>query len=428
MLSAIRSFLEKTNNIERSTYIWNSINAIVAACQCPVILMVITRTNSVYDAGVFSIAFAVASLMLYIGLYGLRKFQASDINEKYSFSEYHGMRIITCTVMFVVCLCYCIYSVLFKDYNTDKFIVVLMVCMIRCVQAYTDVMHGRMQQKGRLDVAAKVSAIRYFSEVLVYVAMLVLTHDLVISSIVCVFVSIIVMMLTTVNVAKNYCKIEFSIEIWKIKRLFIDGFPIFASLFLNMYVSNAPKYAIDTYLTEEVQAVYNLIFMPAFMVGLLANFIFNPILTSYAKVWIKREIKHFEKLIKKQSAVIAGITAVGLIVAATIGIPILSWIFNVDLSMYRVELCVVMIGGGMLAYSTFFSTVITIIRMQYTLIISYGTVALIAKLFSKFFVINYGILGATALYGVLMTLLSIMLMVIMVYKIRKEKVHLYQGE
>ena len=30
-----------------------------------------------------------------------------------------------------------------------------------------------------------------------------------------------------------------------------------------MYLSNAPKYAIDAYLTEEIQAMYNIIFMPA---------------------------------------------------------------------------------------------------------------------------------------------------------------------
>lgn len=421
MLDKIRNAFQKTDNIGRSTYIWNSINAIIAACQCPVILMVMVRTNGVYDAGVFSIAFAVASLMVYVGLYGLRKFQASDINEKYSFAEYHGIRIITCIAMILVSLLYCIFSAVFKDYSNDKFIVVMMVCMIRVFQAYTDVIHGRMQQLGRLDVAAKVSVARYFSEVLAYVVMLILTHDLVVSSIVCVGVSFTVMMLTSVNAAKDYCQLQFSLNPWKMKKLLLEGFSIFASLFLNMYVSNAPKYAIDTFLTEEIQAMYNLIFMPAFMVGLLANFIFNPILTSYAKVWLDKSINRFEKLIARQCLIIAGITAVGLAVAGTIGAPILSFVFGIDLNDYRLELCIVMLGGGMLAYSTFFSTVITIIRMQHTLIISYGIVALAAKLLSKYFVVNYGMLGAASMYFLLMLVLSIILMVIMVWKIRKEK-------
>ena len=58
MLEAIRKALGKTNNINRSSYVWNAMNAIISALQNPVILLVMTRTNGVYDAGVFSIAFA----------------------------------------------------------------------------------------------------------------------------------------------------------------------------------------------------------------------------------------------------------------------------------------------------------------------------------------------------------------------------------
>lgn len=421
MLKTIRRLLGKTNNISRSAYMWNSINAIMSACQCPVILMVITRTNGVYDAGVFSIAFAVASLMLYVGQYGIRRFQASDIAEKYSFSEYHGMRIITCIIMALACIIYCFYGLVFNDYRSDKFMIVLMVCLLKCIQAYADVIHGRMQQKGRLDVATKASATRYALEVITYIIMLILTHDLLTSTIACIMVSLAVLMLTSVNAARDYCSFRPSFDGSKMKQLMIEGFPLFVSLFLNMYISNAPKYAIDACLTEEIQAIYNLIFMPAFMVGLLANFIFNPILTSYAKVWIEKKYDKFIKLIYKQSIIVAGITAAGLAVAATIGIPILSFIFGVDLTAYKYELCVVMAGGGMLAYATFFSTVITIIRMQRSLLICYGVVALAAKLLSAYFVTAYGIMGAAIMYSVLMTILTIMLLVIMIWKIRKEK-------
>ena len=66
--------------------------------------------------------------------------------------------------------------------------------------------------------------------------------------------------------------------------MMMEGFPLFLSLFLNMYLSNAPKYAIDAHLTEEIQAMYNIIFMPAFVVQLVVHFIFNLILTSYAEI------------------------------------------------------------------------------------------------------------------------------------------------
>lgn len=426
-MNTIVKLLEKTNNVKRSSYTWNALNAIISALQNPIILLVMTRTNGVYDAGVFSIAFAIATLMLYVGLYGLRRFQSSDLDEKYSFSEYHGMRILSCSVMIFVSAIYCLYGMIFTSYSMEKALVIFMICIVKVCQAYSDVYHGCMQQKGRLDVATKSSSVRYTFEMVAYVVLLILTHNLLLSTAAFMVASIIGLLLTSVNAGRNYCTYKPSFNRTKIKGLAIEGFPLFASLFLNMYISNAPKYAIDAFLTEETQAIYNMIFMPAFAVMLIANFIFNPILTTYAELWLaeKREqITKLKKEIKKQMLFILGLTALGLAIAATIGIPVLVFIFGLDLSQYKAELCVVMIGGGALAYATYFSTVITIIRMQNTLIVCYGIVALAAKLLSRFFVLNYGVMGAASMYAFLMIILAIMLFIITAYGIRKESLRL----
>lgn len=418
----IVALLEKTKNIKRSSYLWNAINAIVSALQNPVILLVMTRTNGVYDAGVFSIAFAVATLMLYVGLYGLRRFQSSDLDEKYTFREYHGMRILTCALMIFVSVIYCIYGMVFTGYSSEKAAVIFMICIVKVCQAYSDVYHGCMQQKGRLDVATKASSVRYTLEMVAYIVLLILTHNLILSTAAFMVASIIGLLLTSVNAGRNYCVYKPSFKMDKIKGLAIEGFPLFASLFLNMYISNAPKYAIDAFLTEEVQAVYNMIFMPAFAVMLIGNFIFNPILTIYAELWLvgtKEAIRKLKSHIRKQSLLIAGLTVLGLAIAATIGIPVLSLIFGVDLGEYRLELCVVMVGGGALAYATYFSTVITIIRMQKTLIVCYGIIALAAKIMSKFFVLSYGIMGAACMYALLMIILAVLLCVITIWRIKK---------
>ena len=157
MLSLINRALHKTTSVNRSTYLWNAINSGLSAALFPVILLVVQRTNGTYDAGIYSIAFAVAALMLFIGQYGLRRFQSSDINEKYSFREYHGMRFITCGAMILASAGYCFYGVIFRDYSWDKFTIVFLICLLKVIQAYADVLHGHMQQRGRLDVAAKAS-------------------------------------------------------------------------------------------------------------------------------------------------------------------------------------------------------------------------------------------------------------------------------
>ena len=157
--------------------------------------------------------------------------------------------------------------------------------------------------------------------------------------------------------------------------------------------------------------------MPAYVVQLVALFIFNPILTTYAEIWIKGDIKQLNKLIFRQMLVIIALTILGLISVATIGIPVLSIVFNAELSPYKRELCIVMLGGGLLAFSVFFTTVITIIRLHKTLIVSYGIAAIAAYILSGYFVRNFGILGATVVYGLIMTVLTVILGLILFTKL-----------
>ncbi|MGI6736214.1 MAG: lipopolysaccharide biosynthesis protein [Anaerovoracaceae bacterium] len=420
MLEWIKKGLKKTSNVKKSIYVWNTTAGILSALQSVVILMVVSRTNGLYDAGVFSIAYAVASLMIFIGQYGIRKYQASDVRETFTFGEYYGQRLITCLMMLAAILVYCAYGAMFKGYHTDKCIVVFFVCLLKLVQAMTDVFHGRLQQCGRLDIGAKSACARIICSTGSCCICLVLTHDLVISSIVFAFFAFLLFMLTTVNVSRDYCTVRPQFNREAMRKLFITGFPLFVSTFLSMYIGNAPKYAIDSYLSEEIQAYYNYIFMPVFAVQMLSNFIFNPILNTYAKIWVDHEFTKFRRAVRRQMLAILGITVLGLAVAATIGIPILSLLFGSDLSDYKLALIIVMAGGGALAYVTFFTTVITIIRHQNVLMVGYGVISLAALLLSKFFVTNYGIMGAATMYSILMGALAAAFFILMTWQIRTD--------
>ena len=242
MLDAIVKQLEKTDNVERSTYIWNAVSATVLAMQSPIILAVMSRTNETSDAGIFSIAIAVANLMMYVGQYGLRRFQASDISEQFKFEEYHGMRILTCTMLILASAGYCVYSYHFKSYSPHKSCAIFLICMLKMIQAYSDVFHGNMQQKKRFDVAAKATAIRYTAEIVVFCLSLVITKNLLVSAVACVVSSVFLMMVLSMNACRHYCdSLEPSFNTSAIRGLFTEGFPLFISMFLNTYVGNAPN-------------------------------------------------------------------------------------------------------------------------------------------------------------------------------------------
>lgn len=421
MIEKYKGLFTKTSNIERSSYIWNTIAGFAVAVQSAVMLIVMTRTNGLDDSGVFSIAFAVSSLMLFIGEFGVKKYQVSDVHEKYSFADYYTVRLITCGAMIVASFLYVGYSLVFGDYSLWKFTILIIVCLTKVIDGYADVFYGRFQQIGRLDIAAKTSAFRVIIGTAACMVSLAITHDLMVSVIVWFFAILITMLMSTIVVAPEYCDIKVRFNFTSIKNILIACFPLFLGYFLLLYVGNAPKYAIDVCMNEAAQARFNFIFMPVFVIGMLANFVFNPILVTLAEKWNNKDYKTFNKMVYKQIAVIAAITVFAVVFAYVIGCWIVGLIYDTDLMPLRVEMCALLVGGGMLAMVNFFSVVITVIRCQKHLALGYIFVAVVAKVLSNYFVRHYGIMGASVLYTGLMTLLTIVFAIILFVCVKKRK-------
>ena len=63
-----------------------------------------------------------------------------------------------------------------------------------------------------------------------------------------------------------------------VKQIFKTGFYTFAITFLGLYILNASKYAIDNFMSEDIQAIYGIIIMPATVMSLFGQFIIHPFL------------------------------------------------------------------------------------------------------------------------------------------------------
>ena len=396
-----------TNDIKKSSYIWNVAASLVYAGQSAVALMVITRTNGLDDAGVFSIAYAVASLLYFVGEYGVRRYQVSDINEELPFVAYHTHRVITCAVMFVASIIYAVYGWMMLSYSFRKIYIILMICLLKVIEAYQEVYVSRFQQVGRLDIGAKTNLFKTVVSMTISLIVLVITHSMVISTTIWVITALVTFLGSSLLCAPDFCNIEFKWDREQFKKITLDCFPLFYGCFFLLYVGNAPKYAIDACMTDVDQACYNFIFMPVFTVGLFANFVFNPILVNLAEKWDDENLIGFVSIVRRQISIIVAITILALGVALTFGCPILGILFNTDLMPYKKNLATLMIGGGMLALVNFFNVVVTVTRNQRFLIIGYFIGAFLAATLSNRIVSEWGITGATVLYVVLMSVMAL---------------------
>ncbi|MCI8939642.1 MAG: lipopolysaccharide biosynthesis protein [Dorea sp.] len=417
----IKEFLLSEENIERDSYIWNMAGSMLMAFQSVIMLMILTRTLGLVEAGVFTIAYANANLFLTIGKYGMRYFQVSDVKNQFTFAEYRLSRIVTSAAMIAVSVAYTLYAAVSNGYTAEKTQVILWMCLFKVVDVIEDVYHGLYQRKNRLDVASKILTLRMILTIIVFGLGLVILRDLLLSLIIA---TILTTLLFILSIRWTYSGIQIGnerVEKRNILLLLKVCFPLFAGSFLSFYIGNAPKYAIDARLTDELQACYGFIAMPVFVIGLLNNFIFNPMLFHISVLWNEKKVKAFVLKAIFQTGVVVLITIVCMVGAWLIGIPVLSWLYNTDLAPYKAELLILLLGGGFLGLSGLLNAVITIIRYQKSLMWGYAVMAVLAYIFSDRIVKQYEMMGAAALYTILMGGLCLIFAGIFIFGIMRKK-------
>lgn len=416
----IKQFFLKDENIERDSYIWNMAGSMLMAFQSVIMLMILTRTLGLLEAGIFTIAYANANLLLTIGKYGMRYFQVSDVKSQFQFVEYGMSRVITSMAMIIVSVVYVIYAAMSNGYSKEKAVIIIWMCMFKLVDVVEDVFHGLYQRENRLDVASRAMTVRLAATILVFGLGLFILDNLLTALIVTTIITAMLFAIINGWIYKHFRE-EKAIINWNNVFLLLKlCFPLFAGSFLSFYIGNAPKYAIDSMLTDELQACYGFIAMPVFVIGPLNNFIFNPMLYHMSFLWSKRRIKEFVRKTLIQVGIIGGITAICIGGAYLLGIPVLSWLYNTDLSKYKAELLVLLLGGGFLGLSGLLNAVITIIRYQKSLMWGYAVVAILAAGFSNVIVERHKMMGASLLYTVLMGILCLLFGILFIYGVARE--------
>lgn len=420
MATKIKHFLLTSKDIYKASFIWNMSGSMLNAFQSVIMLMILTRTGSLLEAGIYTIAYANANLFLMIGKYGMRNFQVSDVEEQFTFTEYRYSRYITSFLMLIASVAYTIYSSQTNAYTSDKSLCIIWMCLFKLIDSLEDVYHGRYQQKGRLDISGKCMTLRMIITIIIFALSVIILHSLLPALIIStVSTAIIFIFFTTLTCTDFKCP-DCIINKKNIFLILKVCLPLFLGNFLSFYIGNAPKYAIDSILNDELQACYGFIAMPVFVIGLLNNFIFNPIVAKMSFMWNEKNIKSFKKLLLIQMTIIFAITAICEIGAYLIGIPVLSIMYNTDLTPYKTELLILLMGGGFLALSGLFVTIITIMRLQKMLLWGYGVVSILAYIASPIMIERYNISGATILYLFLMIILCIIFIVPLLYGIKKE--------
>ncbi|HHK0080293.1 TPA: lipopolysaccharide biosynthesis protein, partial [Streptococcus pyogenes] len=118
------------------------------------------------------------------------------------------------------------------------------------------------------------------------------------------------------------------------------------------------------------QTIFNILFMPAFVMNLLILF-FRPHITQMAIALIRGQIKEFNKIQVQLFAYLGVFSLIALVGSGLFGIPFLSMLYGTNLTDYWVDFMLIMLGGSIGSFATVIDNILTAMRKQQLLLIPY---------------------------------------------------------
>lgn len=356
-------------------------------------MILVTRICGVVRGGVFALAFATAQLLLTLGRYGMRTFQATDASRQYSFREYGATRIVTCGAMVLLSVPYC----LVRGYPGEKTLVFLLAAGLKMIDAAEDVFHGELQRSGHVARMGQLLAARNVFSCAVFGAVLAVTRDLTATCLAAVGASLAFCLVFNGRAVKRCCPRDGRLSGSSVRKLFVICFPIFLSTFLSLFLYNIPKYAIDQYMSEEFQTYYGILFMPSFVITLFSEIVTRPVMTALSVAW-DEDTDRFARTVGRIFLLILAGTAAVTAGGHFIGRRLLELIYGVDLRPYRMHFIILLVGGGLSAAVYVSYNLLIAIRAQRSIIAVYLAVSAAAVPLTYLAVSRHAMMGAAWSY------------------------------
>lgn len=380
-------------------------------------LLVVTRLCGVTLAGFFSLSYATAQLLLQIGRYGMRTFQATDLDHKFSFEEYKLSRVLSCGLMMLFGILYSAFS-----FSGEYIIISIFVILMKMIDAVEDVFHGNFQQHYHVELMGKMLAARNLYSAVFFTVLLYCSRSLYLTCTATALTSLaLCLLLNSRATAKNIAAPEKRpIRAAHVRMLLKLCTPLFAGTFLSLLLYNVPKYAMANVMADEYQTYYSILFMPSFVITLMCEFVFKPMITTIAGLWWNNDLKKFVLYVLRIIGVIFACCAAIVLGGHLLGRTLLELIYGVDLSPYKLQFIVLLVGGGIGAEVYMIYNILIAIRKGGCILPVYAVTALLTILPARPMVAKLGIMGAALNYllscSILFVLFAAILLVVIVKK------------
>lgn len=407
--------------MKKKQFIWNMLGSGIYSLATVIFVMLAKRLVGEEAGAKFYMAFTTGQMLLTIGYFEIRPFQVTDVKQQYKAKEYFGFRVISSAAMLACAVVVGIVYVVNGKADAAGFMLIITMCILKMFDGIADVFEGEFQRNDRIDISGMSMAFRTMAIMAVFSIIAWVTRNIYAASAAAAVTGLAGTAVVAVVWSRWFEPLSVSFDREKVKSLFRSTILLFIGSAMCMWLWNGTKYVVEWTLTDRDTLAYGIVFMPTMVINLGSSFVFKPMLTTLARHYEQGEYKAFAKLVAVLVATAVGITVVTLGAGAWLGIPVLSWLYDIELAPYKSVMLVLIAAGGFNAVSILFYYALTVMRLQKEIFAGYTITFVVSIILPIVMVKAMGIAGAGTSYLIVMMLLTVLFGGMLCVKLKKRK-------
>ncbi|MGE5558460.1 MAG: lipopolysaccharide biosynthesis protein [Bacillota bacterium] len=411
----------------RTNFFWTLFGNIIYMGSQWGILVIIAKITKSAMVGQYTLGLAITAPIFMLFNLQLRSVQATDALNKYFFSDYLSLRIITSTIAFAIVI---IVAFIWKNTLTAIYTIIL-IGFSKVIESISDVFYGMFQQKERMDLIAKSMILKGILTILMLGSFIFISKQ--------VFWGIIALILTWSYILIFYdikngklinninCKIDKKIDILTIKKLILLSLPLGIVMMLLSLNTNIPRYFLERKFGDSVLGIYSAIAYLTIIGNNIITALGQSISSRLSKYYASKDIRKYLKLlfVILSLALILGI--LGLLISWFFGKKLLTFLYGreyADNSIIFTSLMVVAIFQYIASSLGYGMTAARYFKIQLPLFL-FTTICTL--FFCRVFIPKYSLYGAVLSQGISSIIQMLLSSIVILNAIKKREGNYYSG-
>ncbi|MGM8366181.1 oligosaccharide flippase family protein [Virgibacillus sp. W0181] len=380
------------------------------------IITILARFGSALDLGLYSLSLAITAPIILFLNFDLRTIIATDSTSQYNFSEYMSGRILHMLVAYIIIISVALI------YSSDKktFFVIILLGLVKIIEALSDICMGFFQKKENLSILGKSQLLRGIYSTIIFGTIYYLTKSVIASIIGLLIIMTLRLLLYDLKYVRKLTPVFLQFKKSTSWELIKMAWPLGVTALIGSLNANIPRYFLDYFYGIAEVGVYSALYY----VLVASNLVMTPIsllaAPKIANVYQNGSNRRFLKI----NLVFIGIA---LFVFLLIFIPVLFHSKFILRLFYGVEFEVYSITFTILYTSILFGFINSFLNLSIISsrqLIIQSTVNLINLFITLslgyYLIMNNGLLGASWALVLSRSIQTVLLSIILVLIIKKK--------